>query len=77
MVSLHGDYYKCKEQRWVSPRYIMLLTQCYYQRGTRFNVIERFCLCSLRFHLNVLTFFPLTGGCSEGLDASIFSLKQI
>ena len=30
---------------------------------------EFFYLCSLWSHLNVLTFFPLTGGCSEDLDA--------
>ena len=39
---------------------IILLTQCYYHRGT---------------DLNVWTFLPLTGECSEGLDAFIFSLK--
>ena len=27
-------------------------------------------------HLNVLTFPPLTGGCSEGLDAFRFLLKK-
>ena len=38
---------------------IILLTQCYYHhRGTRLNVMERFCLCSLCSHLNVLTFPP-------------------
>ena len=37
---------------------------------------KRFCICSLRSHLNVLTFFPLTGGCSEGLDAFRFFSKQ-
>ena len=26
---------------------IILLTQCYYHRGTRLNVIEMFCLCGL------------------------------
>ena len=46
---------------------IILLPQCYYHRGTRLNAMKRFCICSLRYHLNVLTFFPLTGGCSEGL----------
>ena len=39
---------------------IILLTQCYYHRGT---------------DLNVWAFLPLTGECSEGLDAFIFSLK--
>ena len=46
---------------------IILLPQCYYHRGTRLNAMKRFCICSLRSHLNVLTFSPLTGGCSEGL----------
>ena len=41
---------------------IILLPQCYYHRGTRINAMKRFCICSLRSHLNVLTFFPLTGG---------------
>ena len=27
---------------------IILLTQCYYHRGTRLNVMKRFCLCSPR-----------------------------
>ena len=26
---------------------IILLTQCYYHRGTRLNAMKRFCLCSL------------------------------
>ena len=37
---------------------IILLTQCYYHRGTRLNVMKRFCVCSLWSHLNVLTFPP-------------------
>ena len=37
---------------------IILLTQCYYHRGTRLNAMKRFCICSLLSHLNVLTFFP-------------------
>ena len=37
---------------------IILLTQCYYHRGTRLNVMKMFCICSLRPHLNVLTFPP-------------------
>ena len=48
---------------------IILLTQCYYHRVARLNAMERFCICSLCSHLNVLTFSPLTGGCSEGLGA--------
>ena len=56
---------------------ILLLHQCYYHRGTRLNATKRFCICSLRSHLSVLTFFPLTGGCSEGLGAFIFFFKQL
>ena len=56
---------------------IILLTQLYYHRGTRLNaMIKRFCICSLRSHPNVLTFSPLAGGCSEGLDAFRFFFKQ-
>ena len=56
---------------------IILLTQCYYHRGTRLNAMKRFCIiCSLWSHLNVLTFLPLSGGCSEGLDAFRFFFKQ-
>ena len=53
---------------------IILLTQCYYHRGrTRLNAMKRFSICSLSSHLlSVLTFFPLTEGCSEGLDAFRF-----
>ena len=55
---------------------IILLTQCYYHRGTRLNAMKRFCICSLWSHLNVLTFSPLTGGCSEGLDTLRIFFKQ-
>ena len=48
---------------------IILVAQCYYHRGTCLNAMKRFCLSTLRSHLNVLTFPPLTGGSSEGLDA--------
>ena len=51
---------------------IILLTQCYYHRGFRLNTMKRICICSLLSDLNVLTFSPLTGGCSEGLDAFRF-----
>ena len=37
---------------------IILLTQCYYHRGTRLNAMKRFCIFSYSSHLNVLTFFP-------------------
>ena len=56
---------------------IILLPQCYYHRGTRLNGMKRFCICSLRSHLNVLTCFPLTRGCSEGLGAFGFFFKQL
>ena len=55
---------------------IILLTQCYYHRGTRLNAMKRFCIFSYWSHLNVLTFFPLTGGCSEGLGAFRFFFKH-
>ena len=56
---------------------IILLPQCYYRRGTRLNAMKRFCTCSLRSHVNVLTCFPLTRGCSEGLGAFIFFFQQL
>ena len=37
---------------------IILLTQCYYHRGTLLNALKRFCICSLCSHLNALNFFP-------------------
>ena len=55
---------------------IILLTLCYYHRGTRLNAMKRSCLGSLLSHLNVLTFFPLTGECSEGLDSFRFSFER-
>ena len=54
---------------------MILLTQCYYHhRGnsTRLYAMKMFWICSQQSHLNVLTFSPLTGGCSEGLDAFKF-----
>ena len=50
---------------------IILLTRCYLHRGTCLYAMERFCICSLslippkRFDI----FFPVTGGCSDGLGA--------
>ena len=41
---------------------IILLPQCYYHRGTRLNVMKRFCICSLRSHLNVFDIFPPNWG---------------
>ena len=54
---------------------IIILTQCYYHRGTRLNAMESFCICSLWSHLSVLTFSPLCG-CSEGLDGFRFFFKH-
>ena len=60
---------------------IMLLTQCYYHRGTCLNATKRFILYlqpmippTKRFGI----FFPLTEGCSEeGLDCvQIFLLNM-
>ena len=48
---------------------IILLNQCYCHRVTRSNALKRFCICSLGSHLNGFHIFPLTGGCSENLDA--------
>ena len=49
---------------------IVLLTQCCFHRGTRSNAMKRFFVLQpliqpKRFDI----FFPLTGGCSEGLGA--------
>ena len=49
----------------------ILLTQCYFHRGTRLNAMRLFFVfaaldpTSKRFDI----FSPLTGGCSEGLGA--------
>ena len=50
---------------------IILSAQCYFHRGTRLNAMKKFCI-----YLQPLIppkcfdiFSPLTGGCSEGLDA--------
>ena len=37
---------------------IILLTRCYFHRGTRLYAMKRFCICSLWSHLNALTFPP-------------------
>ena len=61
---------------------IILLTLCYYNRGTRLYAVKSFCVCSLcsnlTNYLNVLTIFPpdwVVGRCSEGLDAFRFFFK--
>ena len=51
---------------------IIPLPHCYYPRGTRLNAMERFCICSLIPPKRFDIFPPLTGGCSEGLDAFRF-----
>ena len=55
---------------------IILLTQCYYHRGTRLNAMKRFCIPMIP-PTNRFDIFPLTGGCSdEGLGAFIFFFKS-
>ena len=54
---------------------IILLTLCYYHRGTRLNAMKRFYLQPMILP-NVLTFFSLTGGCSDRLDAFRFFFKH-
>ena len=55
---------------------IILLTQCYYRRGTSLNATKKFSLCRILSHLlNILTFSPRTGESSGGLDAFILSLN--
>ena len=58
---------------WISPEII-----CDHRGRTRLDAMKRFCLAAYdpTAHLNFLTFSPLTGGCSEGLDAFIFFLKK-
>ena len=58
---------------------IILLTQCSYHRGTRFNTMKKFCIylqpliSPKRFDI----FSSLTGGgCSEGLGAFCFFFKN-
>ena len=56
---------------------IILLPQCYYHRGTRLNAMKRFCVYSLRSHLNVLTFFPLTGDAQKVFFPFILDIKFV
>ena len=54
---------------------IILLTQCYYHRGTRLNAMKRFwqpMIPSKRFDI-----FSVTGGCSKGLGAFRFFFKNL
>ena len=57
-------------------RGIILLTQCYFHRGTRLNAMQEVLYLQplippKRFDISP----PLTGGCSEGLGAFIFFFK--
>ena len=54
---------------------IILLTQCYYHRGTRFHeegLSLQPMISPKRFDIS-----PLTGVCSEGLEVLRFFFKQI
>ena len=55
---------------------IVLLTQCYYHRGTHSNGHEE--VLSLQSMISPKRFdiFSLTAGCSEGLDAFRFFFIQ-
>ena len=46
-VSLHGEKCKCVQYNGGLLPDIVLLTQCYYHRGTRLNAMKMFSLCSL------------------------------
>ena len=50
-----------------------MIPTCYYHhRGTLLNAMSFFVFAAYDpTQLNVLSFFPLPGGCSEGLDAFI------
>ena len=57
---------------------MMLLTQCYYHRGTRLNAMKRLRLCSLWSHLNVSTFFlPDWGVLRRSRCGQIFLLTML
>ena len=55
---------------------IILLTQCYYHRGTRLNAMEVVLSLQPKIRPKRFVTFPLTGGCSEGRDAFRFFFKQ-
>ena len=57
LVSLHGEINVNVQYNGGLLPDIILLTQCYFHRGTRLNAMKRFCICSLGSHLKVLTFF--------------------
>ena len=57
---------------------IVMLTLCYYHRGTPLNALKRFCLCSPCPHLNVLTFPPpCLGDAQKVLDALRFFKQHL
>ena len=56
---------------------VILLTLCYYHRGTRLKAIRSLCPRSLCSHLNVLTIFPSLGGDGKKVQVrSDFSLSN-
>ena len=67
-------YFRCIRNNGGFLPDIMLLTLCYYHRGTRLNAIKRICS-----HLNVLTIFPLDWGMlgQKVYMRSDFSLKYL
>ena len=58
------------------PGIILLTQQCYHHRGTRLNTMKRFVFAASMIPPKRFDIFPLTGGCSEGLDASRFFFKH-
>ena len=69
LVSLHGDKCKCTVQRWVSPRHYtvdpMLSASGNLFKGHEEVLYLQPLIPPKRFDI----FFPITGGCSEGLGA--------
>ena len=57
---------------------IILLTQCYYHRGTRLNAMKRFCIYFQLLLIPPKRFdiFPPRLGCPEGLGAFRFFFKH-
>ena len=54
---------------------MILLTQCYYHRGTRLNTMKRFLFLQPMILPKRFDIFSPCVGCSEGLDASRFFFK--
>ena len=57
------------------PGIIILLTQCYYHRGTRFKCHEEVLYLQPMIPPKRVDIFPTDWGCSEGLDAFSFFLQ--